>query len=149
MLQTKSFYQGLPRALQLKLFTFALVPCCRPLHLAHALFSLGIPTLQIRSFQPDKLELYVTHAMSLAVVAAPASLYHFVVLSHIHVVTTASTSVGVVHQCNEEMANVACLIAFVGVVRRPSDITPANEDVRIGVGCASDGSGAVEFVTDR
>jgi hypothetical protein len=100
-------------------------------------------------FPARELELYVTHAMSLAVVAAAASLYNFIVSSHIHVVTAASTSFGVVLQCNEEVTNVACLTAFIGFVRRPSDITPANEGVRISVGCASDGRGAVDFVADR
>lgn len=52
ILQTIFFYHGLSRALQPKLFTFALVPCRRPLRLAHALFSLWIPTLQMPSFQP-------------------------------------------------------------------------------------------------
>lgn len=89
--------------------------------------------------------------MSLAGVASVASLYHFVIPSHIHQVTAASTDVGVLSQINEEFNNVACIAAFFKSARRESDATPADESVRdsLASGSTSEIGGAVGFIADR
>ena len=90
--------------------------------------------------------------MSLAGVASVASSYHFVIPSHIHQVTAASTDGGVVlPQSNEEFNNVACITAFVKDVHQVPDATPADESERdgLGSGSTSEIGGAVGFIADR